>query len=594
MSISEFSSIKTLPRFIAAAAIFMLCGSAFAASWYVSPSGNDSNAGTSAKPLRLINTAVTKAKAGDTILLQAGTYSGTGDVDLVISEQLTIASVSGAASTIIDCQGTSTHTHDAMSFMSAGSNSSACLIESLTFEDGYATNGGALNMTSSYVNISGCVFSTNTASMLGGALYTDATSSVQIVSSSFPFNNAGAGGACDNDGTLVLQNCTFNNNSGSSGGAIYNDGFANVTGSTFSSNQGDLGAAVANSSGTLKLSGCSITDNISSGEGGAVYNTSGQVSMVSSQILRNQAHYSAGAIFTSGQSQNTFLLENCVLAGNTSAEGGAIYATGPMTVINCTFTGNSATGSSGGGAIYVDTLASVSLTNDILWADTAPMQVNSAEVLDGGQVTANYSDINLTLGGTGNLNTNPLFVSASGGNYHIQSTSPCLYKGLSVNGLTYDISGRLWHNPPSMGAYEGGSLWTAIASAVGPNKNKRILWANLSGEAALWTVTPTGVRTAVAYGPTPGYTPVALAVGPNNDAYLTWQQASGEIAVWDVAANGTHTGRAFNPGAGWSLMSLSVGPDSSLEICWVDVVGHLWIWTVPTSGAISYLEYGPE
>jgi len=50
-----------------------------------------------------IGAAVTAATSGDTILVADGTYSASGNLNLNIAKSLTIQSVNGAASTIIDC-----------------------------------------------------------------------------------------------------------------------------------------------------------------------------------------------------------------------------------------------------------------------------------------------------------------------------------------------------------------------------------------------------------------------------------------------------------------------------------------------------------
>ncbi|CEL60903.1 hypothetical protein RSOLAG1IB_04142 [Rhizoctonia solani AG-1 IB] len=65
---------------------------------YVSPSGNDSNAGTLAAPLKSIQTAINKAVAGDTIYLRGGTYSLTTNI------QVTKSGTSSAPYTITNYQ----------------------------------------------------------------------------------------------------------------------------------------------------------------------------------------------------------------------------------------------------------------------------------------------------------------------------------------------------------------------------------------------------------------------------------------------------------------------------------------------------------
>ncbi|WP_201836595.1 DUF1565 domain-containing protein, partial [Microvirga zambiensis] len=47
------------------------------ATIYVSTTGSDSNSGASGSPVKSITKAAQMAKAGDTVLVGAGTYNGT-------------------------------------------------------------------------------------------------------------------------------------------------------------------------------------------------------------------------------------------------------------------------------------------------------------------------------------------------------------------------------------------------------------------------------------------------------------------------------------------------------------------------------------
>ncbi len=63
-------------RALAAASLAALAPfSAFAATYYVSPTGSDSNSGTQSSPFRSITKAQSIAGSGDTVLLRGGTYS---------------------------------------------------------------------------------------------------------------------------------------------------------------------------------------------------------------------------------------------------------------------------------------------------------------------------------------------------------------------------------------------------------------------------------------------------------------------------------------------------------------------------------------
>ena len=61
------------------AALFIsFCQSASAATYYVSPNGSDSNAGSSSQPFRTVAKGVGIAIAGDTVILKNGTYGNEG------------------------------------------------------------------------------------------------------------------------------------------------------------------------------------------------------------------------------------------------------------------------------------------------------------------------------------------------------------------------------------------------------------------------------------------------------------------------------------------------------------------------------------
>ena len=60
----------------AALACFMAGSTAHAATYEVAPTGSDANAGTAALPWKTLQKAASTLKAGDTVLVNNGTYSG--------------------------------------------------------------------------------------------------------------------------------------------------------------------------------------------------------------------------------------------------------------------------------------------------------------------------------------------------------------------------------------------------------------------------------------------------------------------------------------------------------------------------------------
>jgi len=182
------------------------------------------------------------------------------------------------------------------------------------------------------------------------------------------------------------------------------------------------------------------------------------------------------------------IIENCIVSGNTAKRGAGIYLTSANPqVVNCLITDNSATSTSGiGGGIFTDatnlvlvncTIANnsavsfaggifvygstVNVQNSIFWADT-PQEIfpPSADLI------AEYSDIQGGWSGTGNIDSDPLFIAGTPLDYHLQGISPCIDTGLNNYViLDYDLDGnvRIWDGDGDdiaivdMGCYEFGA-----------------------------------------------------------------------------------------------------------------------------------------
>jgi len=122
-----------------------------------------------------------------------------------------------------------------------------------------------------------------------------------------------------------------------------------------------------------------------------------------------------------------------------------VYCCFPPSFTNCTFAGNRA---DTGGDFYLFSDSSPTITNCILWSTTSPIYFGS------GNPSITYSCIYGGYFGTGNINSNPLFVG--GGNYRLTLTSPCIDTGTSEGAPDTDIDGtsRPQGFGYDMGAYE--------------------------------------------------------------------------------------------------------------------------------------------
>ena len=145
-----------------------------------------------------------------------------------------------------------------------------------------------------------------------------------------------------------------------------------------------------------------------------------------------------GGIFCYLRSRPTFTYS--VVSDNTAGEGGAIfcYSLSHPTISNCTISGNSSE-DGGGGIRRWDGCAST-LVNTILW-NNSPQEISFSDRDDPNNITISYSDVEggedgIELGdngevewGEGNIDSDPLFVDADNGDFHLSENSPCINAG---------------------------------------------------------------------------------------------------------------------------------------------------------------------
>lgn len=194
--------------------------------------------------------------------------------------------------------------------------------------------------------------------------------------------------------------------------------------------------------GQLKISGSSFKNNLSwDGAGGAFYiYKSDMVSIHTCEFIHNSADYSGGA----AQVRNCHLfIANSVFINNRTDndEGTALcFSSGDAYVDNC----------------IIDARDLESWNNETtLSGQWGNVIVNNSILL--GCVIAkgiyNYCNIEGGWEGRGNIDTDPLFVDADHGDYHLQPDSPCIDTG-HPSAFYGDINGTR----NDMGIYGGSGL----------------------------------------------------------------------------------------------------------------------------------------
>jgi hypothetical protein len=234
----------------------------------------------------------------------------------------------------------------------------------------------------------------------------------------------------------TVRNCVFTGNRAGAGGGISLLGsYGSVENCTMQSNVADYGSNYG---------------------GGGLYSSIGRPKVVNCTIQNNTTEGIAtgGGI---GTLNSWAEFTNCLIAGNSSLDGGAIRHTkGEIKVTNCTLIDNTATFN--GGTYYsMATNSAAQFSNCILWNNTS---VGSAIVSDGGAVlNIAFSNVPGGFPGVGNIDVNPMFNNIESGSYDLQPGSPCVDAGdleALPDDVTTDLAGnsRVFGDAVDMGAFE--------------------------------------------------------------------------------------------------------------------------------------------
>ena len=244
-------------------------------------------------PYNSIQAAINDADTGDTVLVHDGTYEENINFS---AKALTVKSVNGAASTIIDGKGSGI-----VVTFSSGEGSGSVLDGFTIFHgSGSGSNwGGGIRCFSSSPTITNCIISGNTG-------------------------YAGAGISCESGSSPAITNCIISENTALIGGGIYcKNSSPTITDCTISGNTGTWtsGGIGCDSGSSAIITNCVISGN-TAGDGGGIYSYTSSPSITNCTIRGNTATQNGGGITCDSSSPS---VKNTILWGNSPNE---IYLTG--------------------------------------------------------------------------------------------------------------------------------------------------------------------------------------------------------------------------------------------------------------------------
>ena len=479
--------------------IFLFSFAFSTTTYYVDgTNGLDTNSGTSGLPFASLSYAVSSAVDGDSIIVKAGTYTGSSNRNIGILKKIIIKSESGAATTILDAEQTdrhfyfnnwtypvdstfkligftlkngkpTTYNHGGSIYISNNSNPvfDSCIFESNQTYHASANSwksGGAIYMQNGAPIIRDCTFKNNSTDTYGGAIYISNhadTIKTVIERTTFygnevtPYPNApGYGGAIHITGSPQITDCVFDSNLVKMNSDWNNYGGAIYLNSTYVST-----VSGASTDTIIYIQRTKFKQNqIIAGDGGGVAK--------------------GGAMYSSGQRKIVF--ENCLFNGNkvestswsdswgsynSNGEGGAVRIetddryTGsgyipynPVIFINNSFINNLANGSGNnsgqGGAIYFDWSENSVMINNVFWGNSVnnntdstrnELNLNDESSFDFSNNAFQYFD-GSSYGNDNKIGVDPAFDSSNIYPYSLHDRSQLIGAGiasLSVGSYTY-------------------------------------------------------------------------------------------------------------------------------------------------------------
>ncbi|MDY7110351.1 MAG: right-handed parallel beta-helix repeat-containing protein [Planctomycetota bacterium] len=189
--------------------------------------------------------------------------------------------------------------------------------------------------------------------------------------------------------------------------------------------------------------------------GGGIGGQSGDLVIVNCDFRGNAApNGKGGGINVAG---GEHAVTNCAFFANSALYGGAVTNVGgDLDLLNCTASGNWADAAYGGVLSIYDE-AATTIVNCVIWGNG---EYEVAEALDAANTRVSFSDVRGGWDGQGerNIDADPMFVDAPGGDLRLICESPCIDAGDTGEFLLLGLDCDLDGNPRPVDGPEGGGF----------------------------------------------------------------------------------------------------------------------------------------
>ncbi len=445
-----------------------------------------------------IQAAINAAAAGDTVLVAPGVYNEKIDFK---GKAITVISAAGAEFTTIDANDTGS----VATFKSGESSTSVlsgftltggtgtvsgtssfgggiyCVLASPTIEHNVIRNnsakgnfltpggeGGGIYVSAGSPRIRENTILQNAAQNDGGGIQMRFGGTTALIHDNTIQKNAclagtGAGINLENSSSpLIRDNLILENILASRGGGINADSGSSPTieDNEIRVNQSNVDGGGIHCDGGNPT----IRRNVIAGNGaGILFGCGAGICCRNNSPLVSQNVISTNRIVGDGggaafENGNPTLVDNMIVENRAEGSfglgsGGGILLTNANAIATNNTIANNVAFAPGGGVMLFSS-SSVTMTNGIVWGNTAPSQPQ----IGGFAGSVAYSDVQGGFSGAGNFAADPLFVDAPNGDYHLHVDSPCFDAGTTLAPAlpAFDFEGddRQHYDGVDMGADE--------------------------------------------------------------------------------------------------------------------------------------------